>query len=240
MITLGKEKKMRNIETFMMVLVSLIFIGIQCTKNPVESQSVTDLSNDDPFIQITTLANEIVELDESALTDSSTNAIPRRLHMALEKLDDMLNQVRIVVMASEIDDATMLYQEARVAQQRAIDAARDGHYKKVFGFIRESQFLAQEAIRLIKGEMTPDEIKEAVLQHLIEKKEHVQILLNEVDTLLEELENNYAQRLYERAALHFEIAEEALSSKELRRAHFHLEKAEEYSQRALKILNQSE
>jgi len=226
--------------TYVLVMLFLIFMGTQCTKNPVESPAITDLSNDDPYIQIATLANEIVELDESALTDSSTDAIPRRLRIALEKLDDMLNRVRIVVMASEIDDAIMLYQEARVAQQRAINAARDEHYRRAFGFVRESQFLAQEAIRLVKGEMTSEEIKEIVSQRLTEKKEHVQILLGEVGALLEGQENDYAQKLYERATLHFEMAEEALSSSELRRAHFHLAKALEYAQRSLRILNQPE
>ena len=196
--------------------------------------------NDDTYTEIVALGNEIIQLDELSLTDDSPDGIPNRLRQALVKLDEMLNRVHILVRISEIDDAIMLYQEARAAQQRAIHASNEGNYRRAFGFVRESHFLAHEAVRIVKGEMTAEEIKEALLQHLIERKEAIQALLDEVSVLLEEEENDIAQRLYERAVLHLELADEALTLQELRRGRFHLSKAEEFAQRALRILNQSE
>ncbi|MBN2029661.1 hypothetical protein JW824_05395 [bacterium] len=231
---------MKTRMTSLLIFLLLVFMVTQCTKNPTESEPVMELLDDESFTEIIALANEIEQLDELGLTDDSPDGMPNRLRMALVKLDEMLNRVRVVVMASEIDDAIMLYQEARAAQQRAIHTSHEGDYRRAFGFIRESHFLAQEAVRIVKGEMTSEEIKGAVLQRLVEKKEGVQGLLDEVSALLEGHEYDYAQRLYERAVLHLELAEEALSANELRRGYFHLTKAEEFAQRALRILNQIE
>jgi hypothetical protein len=237
---IGKERKMKARMTTLLIFLLLSLMISQCTKNPAESQTVTDLSNDESVNEIVTLANEIHELDELALADDSPDALPGRLRIALFKLDEMLNRIRIIVMASEIDDAIMLYQEARAAQQRAIHALQNEQYRRAFGFIRESKFLAMEALRIVKGEMTQEEIKAAILEHLVEKKDEVQALLDQISTLLEEGENGMAQRLYERADLHLELAEEALTALELRRGHFHLIKAEEFARRALRILTQED
>lgn len=222
--------RMRTCMKSMLAFLLMLFFITQCSKDT----SVTPESETDPTLEIMEMANEIDALDDVAFTDSSDVDRPRLLRRALFRLDELLDQVHILLVRHDNAEADSLYRSAREAQKNAIEAARIDSFHVAFDFIKESQHLALEAVRLIKGDVRED--REAMLRRLREEMAEVRLMLDEIEVLLVGQTNERAEMAFRRAKQHFRMANEAIQDRKLRDAGFHVLRSKRYAQLALRIL----
>ncbi|MFH1942637.1 MAG: hypothetical protein ABIL68_11105 [bacterium] len=214
----------------MLTFLLMLFFITQCSKDT----SVAPETETDPTLEIMEMANEIDALDDVAFTDSSDVDRPRLLRRALFRLDELLDQVHILLVRHDNAEADSLYRSAREAQKNAIEAARIDSFHVAFDFIKESQHLALEAVRLIKGDVRED--REAMLRRLREEMAEVRLMLDEIEGLLVGQTNERAEMAFRRAKQHFRMATEAIQDRKLRDAGFHVLRSKRYAQLALRIL----
>lgn len=225
-----EEMAMKTCIKAMLTFLLMLFFITQCSKDT----SVAPETETDPTLEIMEMANEIDALDDVAFTDSSDVDRPRLLRRALFRLDELLDQVHILLVRHDNAEADSLYRSAREAQKNAIEAARIDSFHVAFDFIKESQHLALEAVRLIKGDVRED--REAMLRRLREEMAEVRLMLDEIEGLLVGQTNERAEMAFRRAKQHFRMATEAIQDRKLRDAGFHVLRSKRYAQLALRIL----
>ena len=225
---------MRFASKMIPAFIVLIFVGTQCSKNITEPAQETQ--EEAYYTESQQLADDIDDLEELALTDSTEN-IERHLRRALFKLERLLDKVGFIVRRHENEAARVLYEEARVAQQNARDAAQTGNYEEAFDYIKESMYFAVEALKLIKEDI--QERREEIAQKLGEGIEAVGTLLAEIEAALPNLEDERVEKIYNKASRHFEAAKKALELGRLVRSGFHLRESHRLARIALKIINES-
>ncbi len=227
---------MKTLLRLTLLLIAVAFINTQCDKNPADTgvDEGVEFSLDEEYAAVSVLGAEIDGLEELALTDSSEHAA-RMLLRAFLKLDRLLDKTHRILENHPNDDAIILYDLARDAQQRAQDAAAVPDAEQAFFLIKESRYFALEALKLVRGDI--EEKKEEIIARLEAGITEVQALMYELSTALAATPNENAQRVYDRAAIHLQKAQEKLTAEELRRAGFHLREARRLAHLAERILN---
>lgn len=220
----------------LLLFLILVFTVIHCSKNPTEQGRSSETSEE--IAEVLALGSEIDSLEELALTKTTGDSVGHHLWRALRRLDSMLKRVRFIVMRHDNEEAKALYEQARDAQKKALEAARIDSFEVAFDHVKESRYLAIEAVKLIKEDN--QEQREEMIQRLREEIEEVRTLLDEVRTALQDQENRQALRVYERARSHFHSVGDAMQDHRYRRAGFHLRRAKILARIALKILENSD
>ena len=231
---------MKNTMKAMLVLALFVFALTRCDKTPSEPEAEQSVGQEDVlavYTEAEVIGVEIDAIEDSAFTDS-TDFLKRRARRALRRLTYMLNQVGPVVMWYGDEEAKALIQLAREAQNDAVEAIEAGDYEGAFEYIQESAFYAMEALKLVREDI--EEQKEEIIRRLQQGIGNTQGLLDDVRAALEEVENERAERLYNRATSHLGLAQEALEIERLRRAGFHLRMATRLAHMALHVIERSD
>lgn len=219
-------------------LILLMFFFAACEKNftePIDNfEESAELSVDIDLQEVEALDAELAALDSTTMGEIDTAKIKRHLWRAMDRLDAMLDRVRLIVMPSQNDSAKALFGLAKDAQHNALEAARIDSFRLAFDYIHESRYYAKEAVKLIREENK--EQREELIARLRQRMEDLDILLDEVRALLDVTPNERAQHLYERGRCHQGRAVDALLDGHLRDALFHIIRAEKYGRRAMHIL----
>ncbi len=218
--------------TCVLTALTFLFIITQCSKNPVSG--IVDDKVDDPSSEILQLESEIDLEHESALMDTTDENLERRFRIAIHKLNRLLRKAHKFVMLSDNDEAKELLGEAYQARENAIESAENGQYDEAFDYIKESVYMAIEAVKLVKDEVI-EKLKE-IEKRLIDRMAQLKDLLEEVKTQLEAQENPIANRVFIRALHHFREAGDALREHKLRHAGFHIRESFKLAHLALRIL----
>jgi len=225
---------MKNSMTLLLISLIAIFSVFQCSKeHAVQPELQTD-----PYTEILEINIEIDLLDDMALSDASDQEIGGHLRRALQRLERLINRAIVIVRHSQSDEAKELIRQALDAQHNAIMAAKSGDYEAAFDYVKESAYLAIEAVKLAREEII--ERREEIIERLKVESQDVKELLELVAELLDEQEHPRAEKLYKRSCYHFRLAVEELREHHLRKAGFHLKRSKKYAHWALRILNPPE
>lgn len=215
------------------LLIILALILTRCEKD----MTITPESEENQFLELVTLGEEIDDIDTVALTtDSTDTSRVRYLRQAFRKLDRLLDRLQVLVIRHENEEAKELYEQAREAQHSAIEAAVAGEFEEALDDIHESRDLAIEAVSLMQDEIQEDRAE--IIERLREGIEETRALLDEVKAILEETEDPdpRAMNLHRRGRIHLHRSIVALRERRLRNSGYHLRRANKYARIALHIL----
>jgi hypothetical protein len=186
------------------------------------------------------LNEEIDELDRQALSDSTAQYRGLRFRLALRKLDRLLAHASRMVRVTENEEAKDLMDQAFEARRIAVEAAEEEDWETAFDSLKESAYLAIEAVKLVRDEF--HEKVEEMMERLQEKFQEVRDLLAEVGDLVEQDQGQHpwAGHLFKRAVHHLHLAELAALERRPRKAFFHLRRAGQLGNLARCILEGAE
>jgi len=225
---------MKRLFTFMLLALFIIIFSTQCSKNPT-SQEPLNLSdnsqNDFSLEQIQSLSSDIDSIEEQCVSDTAVNP-KKRLAIALIKLDNLLGFTGKIVLHADIEEATDLYEQARDSQHNAIESAQSDSIDLAFSYIKESKYLALEAIKTVYQQIGPPPVIERIRQF----QEEAKALIEQIKPLLEESDKTLAFICFHKGMIHLRLARESLDKFELRKAEFHIRTALFWFRRSYGIL----
>ena len=228
-------------KTFLKITTALAFMILffaACEKNIIDPsndfEESIELSTDIDFMEVEALDAELAALDSTTMGEIDTVKIKRHFWRAMDRLDAMLDRVRLIVMPSQNDSAKVLFELAKDAQRNAVEAFKIDSFRVAFDYIHESRYYGKEAAKLVREENR--EQRAEFIARLRQRMEDLDILLDEVRALLDVAPNDHAQKLYVRGRRHQARAVDSLIDRKLRDAAFHIIRAEKYGRRALNIL----
>jgi len=216
------------------LLLSLFFILAQCSKNPTAVEQQTPDAN--TMQELYSLESEIDTEHESVLTDSSEENQEKRFRYALFKLNKLLRKARRFVIISENDEAKQILEEAFAARDNAVESAGQEDYEQAFEYIKESAYLAIEAVKLVKEEVK--EKLEEIVERLTEKRAELKELLDEIKDELEGQDSPRAAYVYRKAVNQYHKSGEALRNHHLRKAGFHIRESFKLARFAQRLLEE--
>ncbi len=216
------------------LLFSLVFIVTQCSKNSTSTNPEEQIENSIEELYI--LESEIDLEHESILTDTTYENLIKRFKIALLKLNKLLQKARKFVIINDNEEAKEILEKAYEAKDNAIQAVQQEQYEEAFDYIKESAYLAIEAVKLVREEMH-DKLKN-VKEKLIDKRIELKEFLDEVKNNLENQENPRVLYVYRKAVYHYLKSGEALRNNQLRKAGFHIRESFKLVRFTLRLLEE--
>lgn len=218
------------------LLLSLFFIVTQCSKNPTAVDQKTPDAN--TMQELYTLESEIDTEHESVLTDTTDENLEKRFRYALFKLNKLLRKARRFVIISENEEAKQILEEAYTARNNAVETVKQEDYELAFEYIKESAYLAIEAVKLIREEVK--ETIQDIQEKLVEKRVELKELLDDIKNDLNNQNKPRARYVYRKAVYHYQKSGEALHQMQLRKTGFHIRESFKLAYFAQRILQEEE
>jgi len=216
------------------LLFSLFFVVTKCSKNPTAVEQETPDAN--TMQELYTLESEIDTEHEAVLTDTTDENLEKRFRYALFKLNKLLRKAQRFVIISENEEAKQILKEAYTARNNAVETAEQEDYEQAFEYIKESAYLAIEAVKLVKEEVK--EKLEEIVERLTEKRAELKELLNEIKDELKGQDNPRAAYVFRKAVNQYHNSGEALRNHHLRKAGFHIRESFKLARFAQRLLEE--
>jgi uncharacterized protein YhaN len=217
----GEEEREDFMERGLKWILPLILLTVfvsRCDKD----NSVAPQDTVDSYEEILAINQEIEDLDKQVQGDPSETHRGMFFRWALRKLDRLLARASRIVGASDNEEARELLDQAFQARERALDAAAEEDWETAFDALRESAYLAVEAVKMVR-----EEHREELEARLEQAFQEVGELLDQVGQLVDEDEGEHpwAAHLYDRAQYHYSMAETEAEYGHPYRALHHLNRA---------------
>ena len=216
------------------LMFSLILVVTQCSKNPTTTDQEEPMG--DVLEELYELEGEIDLEHESILTDTTDENMEKRYRYSLFKLNKLLLKAQRLVNFSDNDEAQQILDEAYTAKNKAVEAAQQKDFELAFENIKESAYLAIEAVKLVREEVK--EKLQDIKEKLLEKRAELKELLDDIKNDLFNQDNPRARHVYRKAVYHYQKSGEALYHNQLRKAGFHIRESFKLAHFAQRLLEE--